>query len=479
MSAPHFMAFLPELVLLAGALVLFVLCVVPTRLALARGVALATAIGATGATLLVFGSTATLFDGAYQVDRFSQTLKLVFTAGFALQLLLQGRLPDIRESVKPEYFLFLTLSVSGLTMLVSCVELIALLVALQLSAFPVYLLVAMRNESEHHRQQMESAIKYIMFGVAANGIMLFGMSYLFGLTGTTSWPTMIARLQPVLGTPLAVTGLALMFCGLFYKLAIFPFHFWTPDVYQGASNETTGYIASLPKLGAVAILARFTALAPGGHPALTSLLTGLAVASMIYGNLLALTQNDLKRLFGFSAIAHAGYAVIGFVAFDRAGLTAALYYMTGYLLMVMAGFVVIGRVSKDGANVPIEDLAGLHRRSPLLAVTLVVGVFALAGIPPFAGFTGKLALLTAAFAKGHLTLVIIAVINTAIAVYYYLRIVREALFRDAGDHPAIALDVGTRILCVVLIAGIILLGVAPARVFEAISGSLGFMPAGN
>ena len=215
MSAPHFMAFLPELVLLAGALVLFVLCVVPTRLALARGVALATAVGATGATLLVFGSTATLFDGAYQVDRFSQTLKLVFTAGFALQLLLQGRLPDIRESVKPEYFLFLTLSVSGLTMLVSCVELIALLVALQLSAFPVYLLVAMRNESEHHRQQMESAIKYIMFGVAANGIMLFGMSYLFGLTGTTSWPTMIARLQPVLGW-LGDTGTLVLMAWLFW-----------------------------------------------------------------------------------------------------------------------------------------------------------------------------------------------------------------------------------------------------------------------
>jgi NADH-quinone oxidoreductase subunit N len=182
-------------------------------------------------------------------------------------------------------------------------------------------------------------------------------------------------------------------------------------------------------------------------------------------------QKDLKRLLGFSGIAHAGYALIGFVALDPAGYTAALYYIVAYLFMVLACFVVVCQVSRDGANVTIEDLAGLHRRSPLLAVTLLVGVFALAGIPPFAGFMGKLTVLKAALAKGHLALVIMAVVNSAIAIYYYLGIVREACFRDAGNQPDIALSGPTRMLCFLLIAGILVLGLAPGFMLDTISSS--------
>ena len=340
---------------------------------------------------------------------------MVFAAGFLLVLLLNGGLEDIREEVKPEYSLFLAVSVSGLMMLVSCVELITLVVALEVAAFPLYLMVPMRREREGQRTQMESAIKYIMFGVAANGIMLFGMSWLFGLTGTTSLPA-LQRLQPLMDSPLAIGGLGMMFCGLFYKLAVFPFHFWSPDVYQGAANETAGLAATLPKVGGVAVLVRFVSLAPPDSRAVALLLTILAVASMFYGNLIALMQKDFKRLLGFSGIAHAGYALVGFVAMDQFGYSAALYYIIGYVLMVLACFVVICKVSRDGTNVAISELAGLHRRSPLLAVTLAVGVFALAGVPPFVGFMGKLSLLAAALSKGHLALVIIAMVNAAIAV---------------------------------------------------------------
>jgi len=198
----------------------------------------------------------------------------------------------------------------------------------------------------------------------------------------------------------------------------------------------------------------------------------LAVGSMFYGNLIALIQKDFKRLLGFSGIAHAGYAMIGFVALDLAGYAAAIYYIVGYLLMVVACFVVICKVSRDGTNVSIEELAGLHRRSPLLALTLVVGVFALAGIPPFVGFMGKLSLLSAALAKGHLALVIIAMVNAAIAVYYYLCVIREACFRDPGNLPPIRLDGPTRALCILLITGILALGVAPARFLDTVSASL-------
>jgi NADH-quinone oxidoreductase subunit N len=183
-------------------------------------------------------------------------------------------------------------------------------------------------------------------------------------------------------------------------------------------------------------------------------------------------QKDFKRLLGFSGIAHAGYALIGLVALDDLGYSAAIYYMTGYLLMVLACFLVIAKVSRGGANVAIEDLAGLHRRAPLLAVTLAVGVFALAGMPPFVGFMGKLTVLSAALHKGYLALVIIAVINAAIAVYYYLSVVREAWFRDPVDSQPIRLDWPTRLACICLMAGILALGVAPARVLDTISTSI-------
>ena len=472
MTSSPFTAFLPELVLLCGAFVVFVITLGESRVRQVRAASLITSLATIVACLVCLGQDATLFSGAYRVDQFSQVLKLVFACGFTLILLLSGNLEDIREDIKPEYFLFLTLSVSGLVMLVSCVDIITLVIALEVSAFPLYFLVAMRREREGQKSQMESAIKYIMFGVAANGVMFFGMSYLFGLTGTTSLTELLPRLQPLVHSPMAIAGLALTFCGLYYKLAVFPFHFWTPDVYQGASNETAGLIASLPKVGAVAVLIRFVSLATPDNHTVAFMLAILATCSMFYGNLIALMQKDFKRLLGFSGIAHAGYALIGFVALDQFGYTAALYYIIGYLLMVLACFVVICKVSRDGTNVAIEDLAGLHKRSPLLALTLIVGVFALAGIPPFVGFMGKLSLLSAALNKGHIFLVIIAVINAAIAVYYYLCVVREAVFRDPGERPPIHLDLATRALCVLLIAGILALGVAPARVLSTLSSSI-------
>jgi NADH-quinone oxidoreductase subunit N len=475
MMSINLIAFLPEMVLLLGALAGFFVCLGNSRARLAKTVALVTALAATLASLVCLKQDTILFDGAYQVDLFSQTLKIVFAAGLALLVLLSGRLDDIRADVKPEYYLFLMISVAGLMMLVSCMDLITLIVALEVSAFPLYLLIPMRREREGQRSQMESAIKYIMFGVAANGIMFFGMSYLFGLTGTTSLTLMMPRLQPLVHSPLAIAGLAMMLCGLYYKLAIFPFHFWTPDVYQGAANETASLIASLPKLGGIAIFVRFVTLASPDNPTLATLLAILATGSMFYGNLIALIQKDFKRLLGFSGIAHAGYALLGFVALDQAGFSAAIYYMTGYLLMVLACFVVICKVSRNGTNVDIEDLAGLHRRAPLLAITLAVGVFALAGIPPFVGFMGKLSLLSAALSKGYLALVLIAVINAAIAVYYYLGVIRESWFRNPVDSNPIKMDWSTRAVCLLLIGGILGLGVAPSRVLGTISAAIARM----
>jgi NADH-quinone oxidoreductase subunit N len=228
----------------------------------------------------------------------------------------------------------------------------------------------------------------------------------------------------------------------------------------------------LPKVGAMAVMVRLLSGA-ADQASLAVLLACLAAASMVYGNLIALQQKDLKRLLGFSGIAHAGYALVGLVALDSAGFTAALYYILSYLFMVQACMLVVCRVSTDGANVSLDGLAGLHRRSPLLAVALIVGVFGLAGLPPFAGFMGKLALLKAAFARGHLALVILTVVNSAIAIYYYLCIIREAFFRDAAEAPPIRLPVSIRLAAILLVAAILMLGLAPGSVLEAIAAALG------
>ncbi|MBL9134357.1 MAG: NADH-quinone oxidoreductase subunit N [Verrucomicrobiales bacterium] len=473
MEASQFLAFLPETVLILGALALFVVSLGDSGILYARPVSLVTAVASILAAAVSSGQDAVLFDGAFRADGFSQWLKVVMLVGYGLVLLLSGGLDDVRHEIHAEYHLFLAASVLGLCLLVSAVELITLLVCLELASFPLYLLVPMRREQSAQKSQMESAMKYMMFGIAANGVMLFGMSYLFGLTGTTSLPAMMPKLAPQLGSPLAIAGLLLTFAGLYYKLAIFPFHFWAPDVYQGAANETAGLIASLPKIGAVAVLVRFSSLAGPDSGGIAGVLAVLAVLSMFYGNLIALVQTDLKRLLGFSGIAHAGYALLGFVAADEPGYTASLFYITSYVLMVLACFVVICRVSPDGTNLSIRGLAGLHRRSPLLAVTLVVGVFALAGLPPFAGFMGKLALLKSALARGYLWLVLLAVLNSAIAIYYYLGVVRSACFGEAGENQSpIRLDIGTRILCVLLLVGILGLGVAPAAFLDTISSSV-------
>jgi NADH-quinone oxidoreductase subunit N len=467
------MAFLPELVVLIGALGLFGLSLGQGRDRAARRLLLAVAAAALLSAVVALPARGTLFDGAYQVDAFSQWLKLVLAVGFGLVALQQGQLPDIPSAVRPEYNLLLTLSVAGLMLLVSCIELITLFVALELASLPLFLLVAMRRERPGHRVQMESAIKYLLFGLTANGLMLFGLSYLFGLTSTTLLPVMLERLQAPLPTA-AVFGLVLTFCGLFYKLALFPFHFWTPDVYQGASNETVGFIASLPKLGAVAVLVRFATLAQPDPRVVPELLSLLAVASMFYGNLIALAQTDLKRLLGFSAIAHAGYALVGFVALDQTGYTAALYYTVAYLFMALACFAVLSLLAPDGANVTLADLGGLYRRAPWLAVTWAVGALGLAGFPPFAGFMSKLTVLLAAWAKGHVTLVILTVLNTAIALYYYLAMVREAFLREPPEpaQAPIRLHTPARLLCLTLIALTVALGVVPGRFLHTVSSSL-------
>lgn len=463
------MLFVPELWILIGCLVLFLVSIIGGSGRTARFWAGLIAIGAILLTSLTFFSKGELFYAAYKIDLFSQLFKLLIATGFGVVVLLGRELKAINEDVKPEYYLFLLLSTLGLMMVVSCVELLSLFVALELSSFALYLLVPMRDDRSGMRDQMESAAKYVIFGVMATGIMLFGMSYIYGLTGTTYLATLMPALHNIGAQPAAVVGITMLLAGFFFKLGLFPFHFWLPDVYQGASNETTAFIASVPKLAAVALIVRAAALYLPDGQTVTSLVTVLAVVSMFYGNLLALVQRDLKRMLGFSGIAHAGYLMLGILLFSQAGYATAIYYVIGYLVMNLAAFLVICNITVDGENIMVEDLSGLSRRAPLLAVILAISMFALAGIPPFVGFMGKFMLLAGALKAGHLPLVVMAAINTAISIYYYLSVVRVAYCTDPDNRELIQVDGSVKFIGVLLVVVIIAMGVAPNTLLEIAS----------
>lgn len=455
------MLFAPEMTLLAGGLLLFMLTIGKNTAKLARSLSIALALATFGACLYSLRAEGFLFYDSYKIDLFSQLVKLIISGGLSCVLLFGKELKDIAEDVRPEYYLFLLLSTLGLILLVSSVELITLFIALELSSYSLYLLVPMRDERPGLRMQMESAIKYILFGVVATAVMLFGMSYLYGLTGTTYFSGLLPALRTMMDSPAALAGIAMVMGGFFFKLAVFPFHFWVPDVYQGASNETTAYISSVPKVAAVAMLIRVASLASVEGQHLTTMIALFAVFSMFYGNLVALVQTDIKRMLGFSGIAHAGYVMLGVVTLQEVGFATSLYYITGYLAMNVAAFLVICTVSQNGENLQISDLSGLHKRSPLMAFTLAVSMFALAGLPPFAGFMGKFMLLTGAYKAGYLALVVLAAINTAISIYYYLSVVRVTY--AAGDEAATAVSTSSsaKALSFGLILLILALGLAP------------------
>jgi NADH-quinone oxidoreductase subunit N len=469
------MVILPELVLLAGALALFMVSLGKTPAA-AKSVAVVFGLAAFAATLLSFQAQGSLFYGVYAVDQYSQMFKVMIGFSLALLLISGQNLKGISAEVCPEYYLFLFLSVLGLMLLVSSVEMLAIFISLELSSFALYLLVPMRDDRTGIRVQMEAGMKYILFGVMATGFMLYGMSYLFGLTGSTYLKDILAFVAKGDLQPAVAVALLMVLAGFFYKLAVFPLHFWVPDIYQGASNETTGFIATIPKFGAVALLIRFLAVPTGQSPVVIELLAVLALCSMFYGNLSALVQKDIKRMLGFSGIAHAGFVVLGLLSLNSEGYGVAVYYIAGYVLMNLACFLVISNVSQQGENLCIEDFNGLYKRQPALAFILSVGLFGLAGIPPFVGFMAKFMVLTTALRGDHLLVVCLAAINTAIAIYYYLSVVKAAYTADPGDRPAVAVQPVIQLAGFVLVIAITLLGTLPGKFVDFASTVVQTLP---
>ena len=453
--------FLPELALILMALVFFFASLANIKETRLQGLGLLFSAIAILVTVSTYGMEGTLFFNAYRVDAFSQIFKVIITFGLFIVIYLGKGLYGIDNTLRPEYYLFMTLSAFGLMCMSSAVELITIILSLEIHSFALFIIIPFRKHGAY-RRQMEAGIKYALFGAAASGISLYGLSYIFGMTHTTYLADLMKIIPGViLKKPLMLIGLVMLLSGFFYKLALFPMHFWAPDVYEGAANETAGFVATLPKIGAVALLIRLISLAGVDAGQFTWVLMAFAVLSMTFGNLSALVQNDIKRLLAYSSIAHAGYVMIGLLCATDFGYLSGIYYIAGYLLMNLACFFVIYNLAPQGENITFDDLGGLYKRSPLLALTLAVGAFGLAGIPPTIGFTGKLFLFTAAIKKDMYALVILAVINTGIGIFYYLKMVRAAYTSVDSRVSPLNLRLTTSVLGIFFIVIILLLGTFP------------------
>jgi len=410
-------------------------------------------------TLVNINASGYMFYGAYRVDLFSQIFKALFAYGFVFVIFMFGKRNEIEDGYLAEYFMFLGFSTLGLMMLVSSVELISIAISLEISSYSLYVIVPLRKSQT--KIQLEASMKYLFFGAISSGIMIYGMSYLYGMTQSTFLSKIIFILPKFLDQPIGMLAIILTLAGFFFKLSLFPFHFWAPDIYEGASNTTTTFIATVPKVAAAALLIRIVTMASSADPVFVTILIVLAALSMTFGNIVGLVQKDIKRLLGYSGIAHAGYLIMGILAMSKDGNAAAIYYMVVYLFMNLGVFYVVLLLARSGENITLNDLSGLARRAPLLAFTLAVSAFSLAGIPPTGGFTGKLFLFTSAFKAGHLDIVIIGAVNTVISIFYYLNLVRMSYSKEAVVKEPILLSIHEKALCYVLIFVVLYLGVMP------------------
>lgn len=422
-----------------------------------------------------FGARGLLFYDVFKLDGLSQFFKIVIAAGFLVTVLNASRQPTLDDDKRCDYFMFLALSAFGLMLLASAIELFTVYLALELSSYSLYAVISLRAKD---KGAAEAGIKYILFGAVATALALYGLSYVLAVQHSTYIADLATKSWAMSQAPMAVVGLSLFLAGMFYKLALFPFHFWCPDVYQGASNETATFVATLPKLGAVVVLVRLsTFLVPGLE--ITTILAWLGAISMTFGNLSALAQTDIKRILGFSSVAHAGYVMVGLVSGTAAGLAAATFYALAYVTMNLLAFWVISRVASDGRNLELKDLNGLYKRAPVLAFALAVGAFALVGLPPTVGFIGKLFLITSAWNHGYNWLVVVLAVNSAFAIYYYLSLVRHAYTEETVVEGRAAPDVSAFSLigAGVLSAAVLVLGILPSPVFEqAVLAGKGLLP---
>lgn len=472
-SPSEFAWLLPEFVLTLGALLVLLADAFLSRDRRGTVIGLSLAVlAATGVALAWVGvPNQTIARGLLAIDAFAVFFKVLALAAAALTLLMSA--PYLAaEGMPAGAYSFLILGATlGMFFMASGVELITIFVGLETMAVAFYILAGLLKANPRSN---EAAVKYFLLGAFSLGILLYGMSLLYGLTGSTSLGTIAAAVAnpAVVGRPLLLVAVILVVAGLAFKIAAVPFHMWAPDVYEGAPTPVTAFLSVGSKAASFAMLLRIIVV---GLPSMAeewrTLFYALAVLSMTAGNIAALTQTNLKRMLAYSSIAHAGYLLIGLVAATPRGISATLIYLAVYALMQVGAFGVLVLMRRgDSAGDEIDDLNGLFHRQPVAAVAMLVFLLSLGGIPPTAGFMGKLWLFGAAVEAGYIWLAVAGVLNSVVSLYYYLRVVvamwtREPEGAEPRLRPALALTLA------VALVGTLVLGLYPRPLFDLAEAS--------
>ncbi|HEY8215008.1 MAG TPA: NADH-quinone oxidoreductase subunit NuoN, partial [Methylocystis sp.] len=405
-----------------------------------------------------------VFDGAYIDDGFSRFMKALTLIGAIASILMSVDWLQRNGLEKFEYPVLIMLSTLGMLLLISADNLIALYLGLELMSLALYVMAAFARDDG---QSSEAGLKYFVLGALSSGMMLYGASLLYGFAGTVSFAGIAAVVST--SAPIGVIfGLVFVLAALAFKMSAAPFHMWTPDVYQGAPTPVTAFFASAAKMAAVAITARLVVTAfPGVKDQWRQIVVFISIASMLLGSFAAIGQENIKRLMAYSSIGHMGFALIGLAVGDEAGIRGVAIYLAIYLIMTLGTFAAILAMRVQGRYVEnVADLAGLSRTNGWMAFFLAMLMFSLAGVPPLAGFFAKYYVLLAAVDAGLFGLAVTGVLASAVAAYYYLRVVKVMYF----DEPAPAFDRAPMALRAVLaVSTLALLGfwVYPTPVMDA------------
>ena len=427
-----------------------------------------TVVGCLTALAMILGSRPTeSFGGMFLTDGYAMVFKSICLAAVILTALMSEYFCRIINLRQGEYYSLMLFSLVGMLLMASAGDLMVLYLGLELMALPVYAMVGLHKRES---RTSEAAIKYFLMGAFASALLLFGMSLLYGLTGTTDIAQIAALIgsSPVTANPALLAALGLMLAGLCFKVAVAPFHLWTPDVYEGAPTIVTAFMSVGPKAAGFAIFGQILFLGlPQLHDHWGPVLSVLALLTMAVGNITALCQRSLKRMLAYSSIAHAGYALLGLMSGTVEGMAATMTYLVIYLFMNMGAFAVLMLLaSPDNLHESLDDCKGLATRNPLVAALMLVFMFSLTGIPPTGGFIGKFYLLKAAFAAGYTWTVVGAVLLSAISAYFYLRVVRYMYMNEPQQVVGLTVTPGMATALGICLLGVLGLGFFPGFLLD-------------
>lgn len=422
----------PEAVLSFSSLALLLIAAWRTesgRLLSILAVAALIGAGALTASFLCAGTQATAFNGLYSNDAFGNFAKLLIYFAAAVSLMIAPGYLDRVASLRAEYPVLILLAVVGMGIMVSATDLLTLYIGLELNSLAAYVLASFARKDG---RSAEAGLKYFVLGALASGILLFGMSLIYGFTGTTSFEAIGAVLKGEINLGL-IFGIVFMLSGLAFKISAAPFHMWTPDVYEGAPTPVSAFFASAPKVAATALLMRVVVTAFGAQVMVwQQIVMVVALMSIIIGAVGAIGQQNLKRLLAYSSINNVGFILIGLAAGTADGIAAMFVYLAIYVAMTLGGFICLMQLrGADGAlKEGLADVAGLSKTRPELALALAIFMFSLAGIPPLFGFWGKLVVFNAAVAAGLLPLAVIGIAASVIGAFYYLKVIKLMYFDE-------------------------------------------------